>query len=228
MTDHTDHNALPEDDGLAAEYVLGLLAPPQRHEIVRRLARDTAFAALVARWETQLMPLNDDIAPVQPPHEVWTRINAALPAQREPRPAGLAFWRGWAIGASGLALASLAALFFVLKGPESKPLVATIGGGTSTFVATFDPRLGSVVVVPAATNIPADRVAELWLIPADGKPRSLGLLRADRPVTLALSPNLAGQATPAAVLAVSLEPPGGSPTGAPTGPVIGQGKLINL
>jgi anti-sigma-K factor RskA len=82
--------------------------------------------------------------------------------------------------------------------------------------------------VPAAANIPADRVAELWLIPADGKPRSLGLLRADRPVTLALSPNLAGQATAAAVLAVSLEPPGGSPTGAPTGPVIGQGKLINL
>jgi anti-sigma-K factor RskA len=31
-----------------------------------------------------------------------------------------------------------------------------------------------------------------------------------------------------AVLAVSLEPPGGSPTGAPTGPVIATGKLTNL
>ena len=31
-----------------------------------------------------------------------------------------------------------------------------------------------------------------------------------------------------AVLAVSLEPPGGSPTGLPTGPVIGTGKLTSL
>jgi anti-sigma-K factor RskA len=31
-----------------------------------------------------------------------------------------------------------------------------------------------------------------------------------------------------AALAVSLEPPGGSPTGLPTGPVIASGKLTKL
>jgi hypothetical protein len=40
--------------------------------------------------------------------------------------------------------------------------------------------------------------------------------------------DLAGRITPDAALAVSLEPPGGSPTGLPTGPVIAAGKLTNL
>ena len=227
MSDQTDHSGLPSDDTLAAEYVLGVLAQPERQAAERRIAREPAFAALVTHWEARLAPFADGIAPLQPSHEVWNRISAALPPDGVQRPAGFAFWRGWAIGASALALASLAALFVVLKEPASSPLIATIGG-SSTFVASLDARAGHVVVVPASANVPADRVAELWLIPADGKPRSLGLLRPDRPVTLALPASLAGQATAAAVLAVSLEPPGGSPTGAPTGPVIGQGRLTNL
>ena len=71
----------------------------------------------------------------------------------------------------------------------------------------------------------ATRVPELWLIPADGKPRPVGLLHADQTVTLTLPPDLAVFAKNNAVLAVSLEPPGGSPTGQPTGPVIATGKL---
>ena len=51
---------------------------------------------------------------------------------------------------------------------------------------------------------------------------------ADAPVTLTLSGDLAGLAKNTSVLAVSLEPPGGSTTGLPTGPVIGTGKLTNL
>jgi anti-sigma-K factor RskA len=53
-------------------------------------------------------------------------------------------------------------------------------------------------------------------------------LSADRAITLTLPPALAALAKDNAVLAVSLEPPGGSPTGAPTGPVIASGKLTNL
>jgi anti-sigma-K factor RskA len=72
------------------------------------------------------------------------------------------------------------------------------------------------------------RVPELWLIPADGKPRALGLLQADHAVTLAMPAALSPLATSNSVLAVSLEPQGGSPTGQPTGPVIASGKLENL
>jgi anti-sigma-K factor RskA len=53
-------------------------------------------------------------------------------------------------------------------------------------------------------------------------------LIADRATQIAIPPAFADQARRDAVLAVSLEPPGGSPTGQPTGPVIGSGKLTNL
>jgi anti-sigma-K factor RskA len=68
----------------------------------------------------------------------------------------------------------------------------------------------------------------LWLIPPDGRPRALGLLRGDRAVSIIVPTDLAALITGTAAFAVSLEPPGGSPSGAPTGPVIGQGKLTYL
>jgi len=71
--------------------------------------------------------------------------------------------------------------------------------------------------------------AELRLIPSrGGRPHSLGLIQPGSPLRLVIPPDLAGQLTPAATLAVSLEPPGGSPTGRPTGPVIASRKLTSL
>ena len=64
-----------------------------------------------------------------------------------------------------------------------------------------------------------------------GVPRSgttLLRLMLDAHPRLTIPPDLAGQLTPDAALAVSLEPPGGSPTGQPTGPVIASGKLTSL
>jgi anti-sigma-K factor RskA len=69
---------------------------------------------------------------------------------------------------------------------------------------------------------------ELWLIPPGDKPHSLGLIDRNRPVTIKVPQDLMSQVSKEAVLAVSLEPPGGSPTGAPTGPVIANGKLAAL
>lgn len=231
MSDTTDHIDPPSDDLLAAEYVLGVQGADERQTLTRRIARDSVFASLVAAWEARLTPWANDIAPVTPPHDVWNRIVSMLPAQRDTASwwNNLSLWRLFAFGSGGLAVASLVALFIVVSRPVQAPLIAAIdGGGHHHFVATLDAGRGSIAVVPAAYTADATRVPELWLIPADGKPRSLGLLRADRPVTLAIPATLAGLATPQAVLAVSLEPSGGSPTGLPTGPVIAQGKLANL
>jgi anti-sigma-K factor RskA len=140
----------------------------------------------------------------------------------------LTFWRGFSFAAGTLAAACLAALIY-LGTLTQQPLIATIeGGGHRHFVATVDASRGTVAVVPAAFSPDATRVPELWLIPADGKPRPLGLLRADQKVTLTLPTDLAAFAKKDAVLAVSLEPPGGSTTGLPTGPVIATGKLTSL
>jgi anti-sigma-K factor RskA len=236
MSEITDHNGkprgdLPEDELLAAEYALGVLGAAERAQVERRIVRDRAFAGLVAAWEVRLAPWAAEIADVNAPPHVWDRIAEALPPQHVQSVRlwdSLAFWRVFGL-ASALAAACLAAFVYLGTLSQAPPLVAAIdGGGHHHFVATIDAKRGTVAVVPAAFTADATRVPELWLIPADGKPRPLGLLSADRTVTIAIPTNLAAQTVTNAVLAVSLEPHGGSPTGLPTGPVIAQGKLTNL
>ena len=232
MTDATDHSEPQGDDLIAAEYVLGVLSAAERQLAERRIVREREFAALVTAWEKRLIPWTADVAPVEPPHAVWNRIATAVPPQREAAAdwwASLYFWRWMTVGAAGAALASLLALFLVLKGPAPAPLIASIeGNGRATFVATVDGKHATVAVVPAGFSADATRVPELWLIGPDAKPRSLGLLDPQRAVVLTIPGNLRAAAGEQSVLAVSLEPPGGSPTGLPTGPVIAQGKLVNL
>jgi anti-sigma-K factor RskA len=233
MSDAFDHSALSEEELLAAEYALGVRTGAERASAEQRISREPGFARAVAAWEERLAPWAGEIAEVTPPPHVWDRIVGALPPQ-SPQHAGLwqnlAFWRGVAFASGALAAACVAALIYVGAFTQPlPPLVAAIdGGGHHHFVATVDPGRSAIAVVPAAFSADPTRVPELWLIPADGKPRPLGLLRADRAVTIAIPPALAAHAVSNAVLAVSLEPPGGSPTGQPTGPVIATGKLTNL
>lgn len=231
MTDVTDHNGMSDDELIAAEYALGVLSGADRAAAEQRVARDRAFALLVAAWAERLAPWAGEIDEVAPPPQVWERIAAALPAAPAPRAGlwqSLAFWRALTLATGTLAAACMGALIY-LGSLQNAPLVAALdGGGTHAFVATIDPRRAVILVVPAAFAQSAGRVPELWLIPPGEKPRSLGLIDPTKPVALAIPPGLLAQATTQAVLAVSLEPPGGSPTGQPTGPVIATGKLTNL
>jgi anti-sigma-K factor RskA len=232
MSDTLDDSGVPDQELLAAELVLGVLAGSERAAALRLLERDSHFAALVADWEEKLTPWAAEIEDIAAPPQVWDRIAAALPA-RAAASAGwwqnLAFWRALSLATSALAALCIGALVYLGTVPQKAPLIAGLdGGGQHHFVATIDVARGSIAVVPAAFGADATRVPELWLIPADGKPRSLGLLRADRAVTITIPPNLMGQIVSNAVLAVSLEPLGGSPTGQPTGPVIASGKLTTL
>jgi anti-sigma-K factor RskA len=197
MSDTFDHSGLPEDELLAAEYALGVLDGIDRATAEQRIARDRGFARQVAAWEERLAPWAAEIPGMLPAPHVWDRIAAALPAQA-PRPSlwqSLAFWRGLSFAAGALAAACIAALVYFGTLTQTEPLVATIeGGGQRHFVATIDVKRGTVAIVPAAFRADATRVPELWLIPPDGRPRSVGLLRADAPVTLTLSGDLAGLA----------------------------------
>ncbi len=228
MSDTFDHNALPEDELLAAEYALGVLAGPARAEAERRVTRERGFALMVAAWEERLSPWAIEIEDVPAPPQVWDRIAASLPEQRTGLWESLAFWRVFAL-ASALAAACLAVVIYFGAVGQQEPLVAAIeGGGQRSFVATVDAKRATIAVVPAAFTADATRVPELWLIPPGGKPLPVGLLRADRAVVITIPAALVAQTASGATLAVSLEPPGGSLTGAPTGPVIGAGKLTNL
>ena len=228
----------PGGNLVAAEYVLGVLTAQERREIARRLEQEPVLASEVAFWEERLGGLADAVVPVAPPQATWSRIEAAIgaPASGTQRSSSvwqsLAFWRGFGIASATLAAASIAALAYIGLVPSARaPLMATLGGGSGqpNFVAAVTASGNGLVVVPAALLTNDPRAFELWLIPAgETRPRSLGLVQPGQPIRLNIPPELAGRITPDATLAVSLEPPGGSPTGAPTGPVIASGKLTSL
>jgi anti-sigma-K factor RskA len=107
-------------------------------------------------------------------------------------------------------------------------MAATIqqDNGSTGWTATVDLQHGRMVVVPATPVAFAQgRAPELWLIPAGGKPIAVGMIAHDKPTTITLAPSLLAQLGPTALLAVSVEPIGGSPTGQPTGAVIGKGAI---
>jgi len=76
-------NAPPPDspneelETLAAEFVLGLLDAEGLAKVGGLSRRDGCFDAALATWTTRLIPLADDLTPVQPPASLWTAIAAA-------------------------------------------------------------------------------------------------------------------------------------------------------
>ena len=227
-------------DRLAAAYVLGTLRGPARRRFEALLPAHATLRGAVRAWQDRLMPLAAGLEPVTPSPQVWKRIEARIaPANNSTRapvaaaPAGrwwvqLAFWRSFS------ALASLAAvsLAVLLANPSPTPapvlvvLSATApgeaGAQAASFVASISGDGRAMVTKPLVNvSLQADRALELWAVPATGAPRSLGLISASGATVLKRDTVLKN----AAALAVSLEPPGGSPTGAPTGPILYVGKL---
>ncbi len=234
----SDTGAKDKENGAltAAEYVLGVLDADARRAAERRIARDMVFAREVAFWEERLGGLADAVPELVAPADGWARIEAALgSAATTEEPHGmwqsLAFWRGLATATSALAVACLAALIYVgaISQPGA-PLLARLDaeGGKPSFVAAINTNGGNLTIVPAALLGAEQKSMELWLIPPGDKPHSLGLIDPNRPVTIKVPKDLLREVSNEAVLAVSLEPLGGSPTRQPTGPVIANGKLASL
>ena len=208
-----------ESDLLAAEYVLGTLPLAEREAAATRLRRDTHFALAVARWETRLENLNSGFAEAPAP-DLLPKIEARLfgtPAPKTP------FWKGWFAGAAAAAALGLAVLVFWPPTPTPYTPLTTLAAEGSALryeVALRGDELRVARLAGPAAE--AGRVHELWLIVGDAAPVSLGLIEGDE-VTLPASTFGAGM-----VLAISLEPSGGSLTGAPTGPVLVTGVIENI
>ena len=226
-----------ERDQLAAEYALGVLDGDSLAQARRLLAEDAAFRADVGRWAGRLAPLLDDIPPAPAPAAVWQAIERNLRGGDNVvalhRKVGL--WRG--ASAAMTALAASLALVLVTRPPSvatppvvvaSAPMVAMIGDAAegTKMVASWHPAERRLMVA-AVADIPPDpaHTHELWMIPADGKPRSLGTMPTAAKAHMDVPEPMAREFADGVMLAVSVEPMGGSPTGAPTGPVIASGKL---
>lgn len=218
-------------DRLAAEYVLGTLRGPARRRFEALRPAHPALAAATSAWEARLVPLALPIDPVAPAPQVWTRLEQRLfPAAAAPRSPWwqrLALWQG----AATLATVAALSLGLLLSRPVAvpPPIVVVIAPNPDAagvlqagFAAGLSADGRALVLQPIHQVAPGvGRAFELWAVPPAGAPRSLGLVSGEQATTVLRGLRL----RETAALAVSLEPAGGSPTGAPTGPILSVGKL---
>lgn len=239
---------LTEIEALAMDYALGAGSRTERKAADVRLVSDPEFRAAVERWQTMLAPLNDATPAQTPPASVWAAIAAEvepLPKRAAPLPSAaggwwnsLDLWRTAAFG--GPLLAALAVAFLVLPADPGAPTqVAAVASGPALFAtlsdadgkpliaAAYDPASGQVRFAPVAGSDAATtgKVPELWVIEGKNLPRSLGVIDIAAGRSQAIPRARLAGLKPGAVLAISIEPTGGSPTGQPTGPVIATGAL---
>lgn len=247
MSDPIDD--MDDDALLAMDFALGALDGAVLRSAELRLRRDPAFATDVAQWQIDLGPLNDSIVPVVPPATVWAKVENELfrgpVAVLAPSivvgasSAALRLWRSLALGTSAVAAIALGLLVtrqttppqvVIAAAPAAGPLLATSMAATDAakavlITATYDPNRGAVILTPATKKATRGLSPELWVIVGKDKPRSLGLIDLHDPQAHSVPQALRERLTGGATLAISLEPAGGSPTGAPTGPIIATGKL---
>jgi anti-sigma-K factor RskA len=185
---------------------------------------------------------------VPPPARVWRRIEERIGAATPARSLweSLAFWRSLGLVASGMAAALLVTVGMIappppqpapapvvvqfqpdkpppsylslLSDPKTQKPVLLVSAGRKSdllWVKTLDPAIHV-----------ADRSLQLWAVPRSGAPISLGMVSVDEKAMLKLVAVADQSLSEIPALAVSLEPMGGSPTGAPTGPILFSGPCV--
>lgn len=226
-------------DRLAAEYVVGTLRGRARARFESLLRYDRDLRSVVAEWEARLTPLTAAVGEIAPPDRVWRGVSRRIGAAAA---AGgwwtsLPFWR---------ALAATSTAFLLVLGtvvgmaPRAEPPMAMVAvmndeRGQPAMVVSWPPMKGArdphirIKVVQEHPVMAPGTSWEMWMLP-QGKaaPVSMGLINIDRDQVMKIRPELAGRMSGAWGLAMSVEREGGSPTGAPTGPVIFKGRCVSL
>jgi anti-sigma-K factor RskA len=228
------------DDLLAAEYVVGVLSAEERREAAARIERDPGFARLVEAWEARLSPLADGYPEVDPPAAAKQALDrvlfagaAAIPADPATRGGlwqSLAFWRGLTVAALALLVIAIAVPLLTRSPKSETQFVASIAPKDSAvnYLAYYDPAAHDL----ALSHVSGDRGTahdfELWAIEGQAQPVSLGVIPAGKTIRVRISPEIGKLLANGGTLAISLEPPGGSTTGQPTGPVVAAGGLNRI
>ncbi|MGI9353771.1 MAG: anti-sigma factor [Rhizobiaceae bacterium] len=140
-------------------------------------------------------------------------------------------WRFGAIAATLTAIAFGAILLNsgALEQPPEQQIAATgqsyiavvnASGDQPSLVVNVDTATGDVTVRSLGIERPAGKSLEVWYVPEGQSPVSVGLVSEGEIDLSTVDVNDRG------LLAISLEPEGGSPTGTATGPILYTGKLV--
>jgi len=221
-------------DRLASEYVIGTLRGRARARFQALLRYDPGLRQIVAEWEARLTPLAVAAGEIAPPTRVWRAV-----AQRIAGGAtkGLAFWRGLAVTSTAFVLILAA---FIGLAPRPEPPMAMVAvmsddKGEPALVVSWPPMKAMrdpyvrIKVVQEHPVMAPGTTWEMWMLPrGKAAPVSMGLISIDADQTMPIKPTLAERMEGAYGMAMSVEPEGGSPTGAPTGPVIFKGQCVRI
>ena len=228
MSDVTDTPPdVPDDDRiLMAEYALGLLGAAQARAVEARMAREPALRRLHSDWAEAFttMMAGDDVAP--PAHlraRIEKRLFDGAAGRRGPG------WFGW-LGLFATPLAALAVSVVLLQPPAFGPFLhAEMEAAAGARIPGLHFAAGTdgvdLLILRRSGEALPGRVIEVWMILADGVPRSLGVMPAETERWVIPAPE--GLARDV-VIALSDEPVGGSPTGAPTGEILAAGPLYDI
>ncbi len=219
-------------DDLAAEYVLGTLQGSARLQFVSLMREDTDMRQRVHDWEARLFSLTDGLGHVKPHKRVWNHIQQRINPQLGSASKHHGWWKAWGLAASLMLLVASVYMIQLQQPLDSlPPTVAVLSDSSAQAAWVVQTDYNKNIIVAQALKVAdpgKDKAYELWMLPANEAPRSLGLL----PLQGARSVNLTKQHLAilerTGALAVSLEPSGGSPTGLPTGPVLFQGKILKI
>lgn len=225
-------------DKLAGEYVLGTMSARARRRFTVMLRENPPLRSAVARWEARFAPMATALPEIEPPARVWRAIEARV----QPRQARPGFWRNlsfWRFSSFASGVLALALLVLVVA-PDWQPrapdpmmvvVMADLATQNPAMTVTWEPdipgkRVMRLRVIGHAEMGP-DTAWELWMLPGgDAKPVSLGLITTHETQTVVVPEALARTLDRAEGLAMSVEPKGGSPTGAPSGPVLYAGQCV--
>jgi anti-sigma-K factor RskA len=213
-------------DSLAAEFVLGTLRGPARRRLARWNQSLPEVQHAVQRWENRLLPLALALPPIEPPFQVWIGIRrrseslgSSSATKKQARD------RLWRQAAAAVVLLGLVIALWLGPTRELPPYEVadvTAGNGQVLWHIAVDAKQDTLRVRAIAPERHSPREDfELWALPSKGgNPVSLGLMPVKGEVSHRINADQREALRAAARIAVSLEPSGGSPTGAPTGPVV--------
>lgn len=224
---------------LAEDFVLGLLDPSEAAAVEARLRapegpEDRALAEAVGAARDAFLALDLTAPEVPLSPNAWTRLAAVLaprqvpvarvPGRSAPRARRTGRWQLAAFTAMAASVLLGVALAWRILVVETPAVVAVLlddnGAAVAVLEAFADDSIGITPIDPTEPG-PA-QVFQIWTKPdPDGPPVSLGVLDTLRRMNLD-GPDLP-RPQPDQLYEITIEPQGGSPTGLPTGPILGKG-----
>jgi anti-sigma-K factor RskA len=218
----------PVLDALCGEYLVGTLRGAARRRFERALREEPLVSGRLEYWQSVVAPRYTKMMEAQPTAAVWNRLERELGLARFRAPwhKRAAFWRGWAVAATAALLIVLGLDYVRQEAPPAQIAQLSGKGPGMPVITALLSKDSSTMVLHSSRPLIAgpSQSYELWLLTPDSKVLSVAVV-GTLDTRFEVPEALRGQLRQGGRLAISVEPPGGSPTGRATGPVILIGPI---